>query len=114
MVRTCTFPGCMRRTASASERRCDLHPIAPRPRTRAYNELARSIVASASHCFLCGQPRWPGDINPETGRRDEFVCHHIRARAHGGPSTPDNLAAAHRHCNDLETARIPNLTLPHE
>jgi 5-methylcytosine-specific restriction endonuclease McrA len=106
MVRTCTYPGCMRRTASQSERRCALHPLAPRPRTAAYNRLAREIAATATHCALCGQPRWPADVNPETGRHDPMVCDHRVPRAHGGASVAENLQPAHKSCNDKKGSRV--------
>jgi 5-methylcytosine-specific restriction endonuclease McrA len=89
----------MRLTASGADRRCSLHPLQARPRSRAYNELARAIVANATHCGICGEP-------PRAS--DEFVCDHVIPRAHGGPSVASNLRAVHRSCNNKKNSRVAN------
>jgi 5-methylcytosine-specific restriction endonuclease McrA len=89
----------MRRTKDGATKRCDLHPIQPRPRTRSYNELARAIVVNATHCGLCGEGPRPDDV---------FVCDHIVPRAAGGASIASNLQAVHRSCNNRKGASVAN------
>ena len=79
--------------------RCELHAIPPRPRDRATQTQTRQLVAAATRCHICGQPRRPDD---------PFVADHMTPRAHGGRDTLDNLAAAHRACNGRKGANLGN------
>lgn len=91
MVRTCTFPGCGRRTADAASRRCALHPLPPKQGTTAAHRRARTqTLAEETRCFLCGHPARPDD---------PLVAGHVVARAHGGPDHRSNFRAVHDSCN---------------
>lgn len=61
-----------------------------------HRRLARQVLAEEKHCHLCGQPARPGD---------PLTADHIIPRAHGGPTTRDNLRAAHASCNARRGAR---------
>jgi 5-methylcytosine-specific restriction endonuclease McrA len=87
MHKTCLICGQPSRT-----NRCPRHSTQPIGRNRSWvDELARRrIVASATHCWICGQPARPGD---------PLTADHVIPRSRGGPDVPGNYRAAHRSCN---------------
>jgi len=64
--------------------------------TRRHRKARALLLATATHCWICGQPPRPGD---------PLVADHLIPRAHGGPDTLANYAAAHASCNARRGAR---------
>lgn len=64
-------------------------------------------------CALCGQG--PRDeevgLTPDDDRYDEWTVEHIIPRAEGGSNHFDNLAKAHRSCNELRGAMLLVISL---
>jgi 5-methylcytosine-specific restriction endonuclease McrA len=96
----CTHPKCGRKTATGN--RCPLHPRTGygRPHRRA----AAATMANATVCWICRLPRWPGDLNPKTGKHDPMTADHLTSLARGGSHTPTNYGAAHGSCNSRRGA----------
>lgn len=86
-ARACTVCGAL---AIPGTNRCRAHPKTPRRRDRAYTQAARDLVATATRCAICGQPRRPDD---------PFVADHRIPIAMGGSSDISNVQPAHRSCN---------------
>jgi ribosomal protein S14 len=83
---------CGRPTSGA---RCPAHTVArPSFRERGYDgeydRNRRALLATATACWICGQPARPGD---------PLTADHIIPRSQGGGSSLGNLAPAHRSCN---------------
>ncbi len=77
--------------------RCARHPKTPRRRDRAYKTAARSLIAAARVCAICGKP---------PTANDPLVADHILPLAHGGANTITNLQPAHRSCNGRKSHDI--------
>ena len=78
--------------------RCDVHKIPAR--TGTYSRNAAKVRASATVCYLCGQP-FSADDPP--------VADHIVPRGLGGSDDPANLAPVHRSCNGRKGAELGNI-----
>ena len=81
--------------------RCELHPVTPMRRDRAYNQLRATIIANSSICPLC-------DLPLNTDPKDPTVIDHRIPRAHGGTDDRSNLQATHRRCNLRKAATRPD------
>jgi 5-methylcytosine-specific restriction endonuclease McrA len=66
--------------------------------TRRRRKARALLLATATHCWICGQPPRPGD---------PLVADHLIPRAHGGPDALFNYRAAHRSCNARRGAKWP-------
>lgn len=88
---------CGRRTASARERRCSRHPLAPRPeRGNVGKALREEVLSDAGYqCQL--------KLEGCTGRAT--TVHHKRRHREGGAFERGNLEAACVHCNSSEFPR---------
>ena len=71
--------------------------------TRRHRKARATLLATATHCWICGQPARPGD---------PLVADHLIPRAHGGPDALHNYAAAHKSCNGRRGARWPAPQMP--
>jgi 5-methylcytosine-specific restriction endonuclease McrA len=60
-----------------------------------YRVNRRTILATATHCHLCGEPFVTGD---------RVTVDHITPIAVGGDHSLENLAAAHERCNKRKGA----------
>jgi 5-methylcytosine-specific restriction endonuclease McrA len=58
--------------------------------TRRYRHKRAKILATATHCHLCGLPARPGG---------PLVADHLIPRAYGGPDIAANLRPAHASCD---------------
>jgi 5-methylcytosine-specific restriction endonuclease McrA len=96
--RVCCYPGGCGRITEPGKSRCPLHPKRKVSRDRAYRNLARSIIANATHCGICGEP---------FRATDRRVVDHIIPLARGGTDDPWNLQAAHDYCNGAKSAKLP-------
>jgi 5-methylcytosine-specific restriction endonuclease McrA len=96
MLKTCAV--CGRLIPGGRGARCEAHRV-PHKRSGTYTRNAKLVVAGATHCGICGKPRWPGDVNTATGRYDPLVADHIVPRGRGGSDALVNLRPAHKSCN---------------
>lgn len=88
---------CGRKTASAKDNRCPLHPLAGRPERGAAGDDVRRAVLE--------RDRYECQLQLEGCKGRATTVHHKRRHRDGGAFTEVNLVAACQHCNSSEMPR---------